>query len=191
MLMPTGGSTAASAAGSHTTDAVPVEASANEPASRPVKRAVQWVALPGSIANVAAKPRGPIEDRNCPPDEPTPPANLPAPAGAIWTSRRVVSTPAPAVPWTTTLLPSTTGGSAVMPGTGIGSWRATVTVSPGRICGTNEVQQPVAVPARARWKELTPNSPGASGSGALNVPAARAAAPRCTVTVVGFAGGSV
>src|SRR3954452_8719622 len=189
MLMPTGGSTAASAAGSHTTDAVPVEAIANEPASKPVKRAVHFVALPGSIANVAAKPRGPIEDRNWPPDEPMPPANLPAPAGAIWTSRMLVSTPT-AVPCTTTLLPSTTGGSAVMSGTTI-AVPSTVTVSPGRICGVNDAQQPVAVPASARWKEFTPNSPGARGSGALNVPLARAAAPRVTFAVVGLSGGSV
>src|SRR5436190_1810568 len=148
-----GGSTAARANGSNTTVAVPAEACANEPASSPVNRAVQRPAAPGSIVNVAAKPRGPIDERNCPPDEPTP-ANLPA-AGAIWTSRRVVSTPAPAVPWTTMALPSTTGGSAVMSGTVTGSWPATVTVSPGRICGTKEVQHPVAVPASARWKELT------------------------------------
>src|SRR3954469_4241696 len=111
-----GGSTAARAAGSQTTDAVPPDARANEPASRPVKRAVHFVALPGSIANVAAKPRGPIDDRNWPPDEPTPPPNLPAPAGAISTASTLVSTPL-AVPCTTTALPSTTGGSAVMSGT--------------------------------------------------------------------------
>src|SRR3954453_20639642 len=187
--MPTGGCTAASAAGSQTTDAVPPDASTNEPASRPVKRAVHFVALPGSIANVAAKPRGPIEDRNWPPDEPTPPPNLPAPAGAISTSSTLVSTPL-AVPCTTTLLPSTTGGSAVMSGTRM-SVPSTVTVSPGRICGVNDAQQPVATPASARWKEFTPNSPGASGSGALNVPLVRAAAPRVTVAVVGLPGGSV
>src|SRR3954470_532635 len=96
------GSTAASAAGSHTTDDVPVEARAKEPASRPVKRAVQRVALPGSIANVAAKPFGPSRDRNWPPEEPMPPANLPAPAGASWTSRTLVSTPAPVGARTTT-----------------------------------------------------------------------------------------
>src|SRR3954453_8082272 len=184
------GSTAASAAGSHTTDAVPVDARAKEPASRPVKRAVQRVALPGSIANVAAKPRGPVEDRNWPPDGRRPPANLPGPPGAIWTSRTLVATPAPMAPCTTTALPSTTGASAVMSGTRM-SLPSTATTSPGSIAGTKGVQQPVAVPASARWKELTPNSPGASGSGALNVPVASGAAPRLTVAVVGLPAGSV
>src|SRR3954454_23877764 len=91
-----------------------------------------------------------------------------------------------AVPWTTTVSPSSTGCLTERLGMVTGASVPTVTTSPGRIWGVKPAQQPTGRPRPAISVELTVKIvlPGSVES--TNVPVDRSAPLRSTVTVPGL-----